>query len=60
MRKIIIAGNWKLNKTSLEAIELVNALKRELVDINAVDMVVCPPFTALLDVKEALLESNIA
>lgn len=60
MRKIIIAGNWKLNKTSLEAIELVNALKRELVDISAVDMVVCPPFTALLDVKEALLESNIA
>ncbi len=60
MRKIIIAGNWKLNKTSLEAIELVNALKRELVDINAVDIVVCPPFTALFDVKEVLLESNIA
>ena len=60
MRKTIIAGNWKLNKTSLEAIELVNALKRELVDINAVDIVVCPPFTALLDVKEILLESNIA
>ena len=60
MRKIIIAGNWKLNKTSLEAIELVNALKRELVDIYAVDIVVCPPFTALLDVKETLLESNIA
>ena len=59
MRKIIIAGNWKLNKTSLEAIELVNALKRELVDINAVDIVVCPPFTALSDVKEVLLESNI-
>lgn len=60
MRKIIIAGNWKLHKTSLEAIELVNALKRELVDITAVDIVVCPPFTALLDVKESLLESNIA
>lgn len=59
MRKIIIAGNWKLNKTSFEAIELANAIKRELVDINAVDIVVCPPFTALLDVKEALLETNI-
>ena len=60
MRKIIIVGNWKLNKISLEAIELVNALKRELVDINAVDIVVCPAFTALSDVKEVLLESNIA
>lgn len=59
MRKIIIAGNWKLNKTSLEAIELVNSIKRELVDVTAVDIVVCPPFTALLDVKEELLESNI-
>ncbi len=59
MRKIIIAGNWKLNKTSMEAIELANAIKRGLVDINAVDIVVCPPFTALFDVKEVLLESNI-
>lgn len=59
MRKIIIAGNWKLNNTSMEAIRLADAIKRELVDINAVDIVVCPPFTALIDVKEVLLESNI-
>lgn len=59
MRKIIIAGNWKLNKTSLEAIDLVNGLKRELVDITAVDIVVCPPFTALSEVNDILTESNI-
>ena len=59
MRKIIIAGNWKLNKTSLEAIDLVNALKRELVDITAVDVVVCPPFTALSEVNDVLTDSNI-
>ncbi len=59
MRKIIIAGNWKLNKTLFEAIDLVNGLKRELVDVTAVDIVVCPVFTALSDVKDALTDSNI-
>ena len=59
MRKIIIAGNWKMHKTSLEAIELVNLLKREVVDITAVDIVVCPPFTALADVRDTVSESNI-
>lgn len=59
MRKIIIAGNWKLNKTLFEAIDLVNGLKRELVDVSAVDIVVCPVFTALSDVKDTLTDTNI-
>jgi len=60
MRKPIIAGNWKLNKTSREAIVLVEELKREVVDIETVDIVVCPPFTALESVSEVLTDSNIA
>ena len=44
MRKPIIAGNWKLNKTPNESILLADDLKRELVDVTGVDMVVCPPF----------------
>ncbi|MBL8013851.1 MAG: triose-phosphate isomerase [Candidatus Omnitrophica bacterium] len=59
MRKIIIAGNWKLNKTSQEAIELVNSLNRELVDVTSVDIIVCPPFTALTEVSDVLTDSNI-
>lgn len=59
MRKPIIAGNWKMNKTINEAVELVNGLKRELVDIVEVDIVVCPPYTALSDVRELLMDSNI-
>ncbi|HPB69301.1 MAG TPA: triose-phosphate isomerase, partial [Candidatus Omnitrophota bacterium] len=59
MRKIIIAGNWKMYKTSLEAIELVNLLKRAVADVTEVDIVVCPPFTALADVRDTLDESNI-
>lgn len=59
MRKIIIAGNWKLNKTPHEAMELVNQFTRNLNDIDDVDIVVCPPFVALTDVRDVLNESNI-
>ncbi len=60
MRKAIIAGNWKLNKTSREAMTLVEELKREVLDVEGVDIVVCPPFTALGDVSEVVLDTNIA
>ena len=60
MRKIIIAGNWKMNKLSREAMDLVNLLKREVADVTAVDMVVCPTFTSLADVRDVLTETNIA
>ena len=46
-RKLIIAGNWKMNKTVAEALNLVNGLKRDLASVKEVDIVVCPPFTAL-------------
>ena len=59
MRRPIIAGNWKMNKTIYEALELVNGLNRELIDIAVVDIVVCPPYTALSAVNELLIDSNI-
>src|SRR3989440_9670350 len=58
-RKLIIAGNWKMNKTVAEALDLVNGLKRELANIKEVDIVVCPPFTALSDVSKAVINTNI-
>lgn len=58
-RRKIIAGNWKMNKTVAEAVDLVNGLKRELKDVKEVDIVVCPPYTALGEVSKAVLESNI-
>ena len=58
-RKLIIAGNWKMNKTVAEALDLVDDLKRELGTIKEVDVVVCPPFTALSDVSKAILDSVI-
>lgn len=60
MRRVIIAGNWKMNKTIPEAIELVNGLMRELADIENIDIVVAPPFTALSEISDMLVGSNIA
>jgi len=58
-RKLIIAGNWKMNKTVAESLDLVNGLKREVANIKEVDIVVCPPYTALGEVSKAILDSNI-
>jgi triosephosphate isomerase (TIM) len=58
-RKLIIAGNWKMNKTVAEALDLVRSLKIELTNVKEVDIVVCPPFTALGEVSKAILDSNI-
>lgn len=58
-RKLIIAGNWKMNKTAAEAVDLVRDLKLELSNIKEADIVACPPFTALSDVSKEILNSNI-
>jgi len=59
MRRVIIAGNWKMNKTISEAISLVTLLKRSSYQQENIDIVVCPPFTALGEVSEALNGSNV-
>jgi len=60
-RKPVIAGNWKMYNTAAAALALVNALKKELGGVNAsdVEVVVCPPFTALYAVSTMLQDSSI-
>ena len=58
-RRLIIAGNWKSNKTNSEAIALVSELIRDLANVKELDIVVCPAFTALSDVSRMVLESNL-
>ncbi len=60
MRKKIIAGNWKMNKTIEEAVELANGVKLDLADCKDVDVVICPPFTALKSVSDVVSETLIA
>lgn len=58
MRKPLIAGNWKMNKTGAEAAVLIQEI-REGYNGDAVEVAVCPPFTALRDAREALNGTNI-
>ena len=58
MRKPIIAGNWKMNKTPAEAAALVNELKPLVADAKC-DVVVCVPAVDIAAVKEAAAGSNI-
>jgi len=59
MRIPIIAGNWKMYKTVKEAYELASDLKRRLYDVNSVKIVLCPPFTSLFTVNNAIVGSNL-
>ncbi len=59
MRTPLIAGNWKMNTTVDEALELVRAMKDELEKIASVEKIVCPPFVSLAPVKELLAGSTI-
>ncbi len=58
-RRLIIAGNWKSNKTNAEAIALVTEIKRDLHAVTEVDVVVCPAFTALAETSKLIVESNL-
>jgi triosephosphate isomerase len=59
MRKPILAGNWKMNKTPAEAVEFVRALIPLVTPYRNVDAVVCPPFVCLSGVAEALKGTGI-
>ena len=59
MRKPFIAGNWKLNKSIAEAKALVAELKTAVADVDTVDIMIAPVFTALNPVAEELKGSNI-
>ncbi|MDI9475620.1 MAG: triose-phosphate isomerase [Natronincolaceae bacterium] len=58
MRKPIIAGNWKMNKTMNEALELVDEIKDET-NKTDVEVVVCCPFTVISEVKKAIEGSKV-
>ena len=59
MRRPIIAGNWKMNKTIAEAVDLVRSVRRGLNEVKAADRVLCPPFTALATVRDLLQATQI-
>ena len=58
MRKPIIAGNWKMNKTIKEALEFAEAVKGKTCP-DKDEAVICAPFTLLKDLKEAVAGTDI-
>lgn len=59
IRKYLIAGNWKMNKTPSEGAELVREINLALGQKTDVGVAICPPFTALESCAKELDESNV-
>lgn len=58
-RKPVLAGNWKMNKTHLEAQEFVAGLSTAVKQESLVEMVLCAPFTALTTLQSELQNTQI-
>lgn len=60
MRTPLIAGNWKMNNNMTESMELVDNLIKLTKDFNKnVEILICPPFTALFSIKNSINDSVI-
>ncbi len=59
MRRPLVAGNWKMNKTVAEARELVGSMVPKLNEIKGVEKVLCPPFVSLPAILDLLQGSDV-
>ncbi len=59
MRTPVIAANWKMNTTIVEARNLVNEMKSKLDLLKNIEIVICPPFISLSEIKELLKGTSI-
>jgi len=59
MRTPVIAGNWKMYKTARQAAETVRNLAGLVTGVHGVEVVICPPFTALAAAVEAAEGSGV-
>ena len=57
---MLIAGNWKMNKTARETVEFCAELRDRLGELDGVDVVVCPPYTSLDEAVGVLAATEIA
>ncbi len=59
MRKTLIAGNWKMNKTPSESIEFVTNLIKNIGNYNDREILICPPFTSLYPISDIIRNSSL-
>jgi triosephosphate isomerase (TIM) len=60
MRKMIIAGNWKMNKNVEESNQLTTELLNGFENKNNAEVILCPPFTNLSEVNSLIKDSSIS
>lgn len=60
MRRPVVAGNWKMNGTQVEAAALISGIEQGLGDVTHAEILVCPPFVLIPVVAEWLSGSRIA
>ncbi len=58
-RKILIAGNWKMNKTATEAVELATPIIAAVSNRNEIDVLMCPTFTSIPAVSALIGNSTV-
>jgi triosephosphate isomerase len=59
MRQPLIAGNWKMNGSKAETVDLLNGIKAGVAEITASEVAVCPPFPYLYLAEESLKGSSV-
>jgi triosephosphate isomerase (TIM) len=59
LRKPLMSGNWKMYKTVQESVDMVTALKSKVAGVNDREILICPVFTALKSVCDAVKGTNI-
>ena len=58
VRKKLIAANWKMNETIKESVSFIKEFK-SLVEKNSNEIVICPPFASLNEVKKSIKNTRI-
>ena len=58
-RKKLFAANWKMNKSVQESVSFINNFKKSANKIKNKEIVICPPFTSLFEIKKLIKNSNI-
>ena len=59
MRQYIIAGNWKMNKTVSESVELAKAIVEAVKDVKKTEVVIGPTYLAAAKVADVIKGSNV-
>ena len=59
MRKVIIAGNWKMNYTPTESIEVIKQLNSLSNETQHIELIIIPPFTSVYAIKDLLNQTKI-